>query len=149
MLPSHRSVRDGIGLCARRADPGCCRPWKVRSPMRLVLANLTILTANAPLPALASSCAERIGTIERRFDRAGAVQVIGLQAGLTLRTGSAGGLQATRRDAPNDPAKVSTAEGVGHASSLIVRDADADRRGDRRSRENTRRAVKGVLGARS
>ncbi len=114
--------------------------------MRLVLATLTILTAAfAPLPALASSGAERIGTIEQRLDRAGAVQVIGLQAGLTLRTGSAGGMQATR-DAPNDPAKVSTAEGVGHASSLIVRDADADRRGDRRSCENTRRAVKGMIG---
>lgn len=114
--------------------------------MRLVLATLTILTAAfAPLPALASSGAERIGTIEQRLDRAGAVQVIGLQAGLTLRTGSAGGMQATR-DAPNEPAKVSTAEGVGHASSLIVHDADADRRGDRRSCEITRRAVKGMIG---
>lgn len=117
--------------------------------MRLVLATLTILTAAfAPLPALASCGAERIGTIEQRLDRAGAVQAIGLQAGLILRTGSAGGMQATR-DAPNDPAKVSTAEGVGHASSLIVRDANADRRGDRRSCENTRHAVKGVLGASS
>ncbi|RUP13856.1 MAG: hypothetical protein EKK43_14870 [Methylobacterium sp.] len=116
--------------------------------MRLVLATLTILTAAfAPLPALASSGAERIGTIERRLDRADAVQVLGLQAGLTLRTGSAGGMQATPCDAPNDPVKVSTAGGVGHASSLIVRDADLDRRGDRRSCGNTRRAVKGVLGA--
>ncbi len=115
--------------------------------MRLVLATLTILTAAfAPLPALASSGAERIGTIEPRLDRAGAVQVIGLQAGLTLRTGSAGGMRATRHDAPNDPAQVSTAEGVGHADTLIVRAADADRRGDRRSCENTRRAVKGMIG---
>lgn len=115
--------------------------------MRLVLATLTILTAAfAPLPALASCDAERIGTIEQRLDRAGAVQAIGLQAGLILRTGSAGGMRATRRDAPNDPAKVSTAEGVGQASSLIVHDADADRRGDRRSCEITRRAVKGMIG---
>ncbi|MDH3027216.1 hypothetical protein P5712_00080 [Methylobacterium fujisawaense] len=127
--------------------PDAADPWKVRSPMRLVLATLTILTAAfAPLPALASSGAERIGTIEQRLDRAGAVQVFGLQAGLTLRTGSAGGMRATRHDAPNDPARVSTAEGVGHASSLLDHDADADRRGDRGACENPRRAVKGMIG---
>ncbi|WP_375465311.1 hypothetical protein [uncultured Methylobacterium sp.] len=40
-----------------------------------------LVLAIVPLPAMASSCAEQIGTIERRLDSAGAVQVAGLQAG--------------------------------------------------------------------
>ncbi|KAA0122363.1 hypothetical protein CIW48_19085 [Methylobacterium sp. P1-11] len=116
--------------------------------MRSIPATITILAAAlAPLPALASSCAEQIGTIERRLDSAGAVQVTGLQAGHTLRTGSLRGVQAARRDAPSDPALVSTADGVANARILIVRAVDEDRRGDKRACENTMSEVKGMIGA--
>ena len=115
--------------------------------MRFVPATLMILAALAPLPALASSCAEQIGTIERRLDSAGAVQVTGLQAGHTLRTGSPRGVQAARLDAPSDPVLVSTPERVARAKTLIVRAADEDRRGDKRACENTMSEVKGMIGA--
>lgn len=115
--------------------------------MRFVPATITILAALAPLQVLASSCAEQIGTIERRLDSAGAVQVTGLQAGHTLRTGSPRGVQAARLDAPSDPVLVSTPERVARAKTLIVRAADEDRRGDRRDCENTMSEVKGMIGA--
>jgi hypothetical protein len=116
--------------------------------MRFVPATLTVLAAVlAPLPALASSCAEQVGTIERRLDSAGAVQVTGLESGHTLRTGSPRGVQGARLDAPSDPAMVSTADRVAHAKILIVRAADEDRRGDKRACENTMSEVKGMIGA--
>lgn len=105
------------------------------------------LLSLAPLPALASSCAEQIGTIERRLDSAGAVQVAGLPAGHTLRTGSAHGVTAVRLDAPSDPETVSTADHIVIARTLIVRAADEDRRGDQRACEHTMTEAKGMIGA--
>lgn len=110
-----------------------------------ILASLAI--AVLPLPALASSCAEQIGTIERRLDSAGAVQVAGLQEGHTLRTGSPRGIQAARLDEPSDPGTVSTAGHVAEARTLIHRASDEDRHGDQRACENTMSEAKGMIGA--
>ncbi|MER2267457.1 hypothetical protein [Methylobacterium oxalidis] len=111
-------------------------------------ATLTALAlALAPLPALASSCAEQIGTIERRLDSAGAVGVTGLQAGHTLQTGSPRGVQAVRLDAPSDPDMISTSDRVRVARTLIIRAGDEDRRGDKRACENTMTEAKGMIGA--
>ena len=115
--------------------------------MRLATTLATLFLAIAPLPALASSCAEQIGTIERRLDSAGAVQVAGLQEGHSLRTGSPRGVTTTRRDAPSDPDTVSTADHVAQARVLIVRAADEERRGDKRGCENTMTEAKGMIGA--
>ena len=115
--------------------------------MRLVPTLAGLVLALAPLPALASSCAEQIGTIERRLDSAGAVQVTGLQAGHTLRTGSPRGLSEGRPDAPSDPAMVSTADHVAMARTLIIRAAGEDRRGDKRACEDTMTEAKGMIGA--
>lgn len=113
-----------------------------------IIPNLAILAlALAPLPALASSCAEQIGTIERRLDSAGAVQVSGLQAGHSLRTGSPKGVTAARLDAPSDPDTVSTADHVAIARTLIVRATAEDRSGDQRACENTMTQAKGMIGA--
>ncbi|MCJ2046071.1 hypothetical protein MKK58_16275 [Methylobacterium sp. J-078] len=106
-----------------------------------------LAAALLPLPALASSCAEQIGTIERRLDSPGAVQVTGLTDGHTLRTGSLRGLQAPRPDAPSDLAMVSTADHVAVARTLIIRASDEDRRGDQRACENTMSEAKGMIGA--
>ncbi|MCJ2135990.1 hypothetical protein MKK69_18365 [Methylobacterium sp. J-026] len=123
------------------------RPLSESTPMRLVLSLTALTLATLPLPAVASSCAEQIGTIARRLDSAGAVQVAGLQAGHTLRTGSPRGVTAARLDAPSDPDTVSTADHVVIARTLILRAGEEDRRGDKRACENTMTEAKGMIGA--
>ncbi|RYF01957.1 MAG: hypothetical protein EOO77_32860 [Oxalobacteraceae bacterium] len=103
--------------------------------------------ALAPLPALASSCMEQIGTIERRLDSAGAIQVTGLQEGHTLRTGSPRGISTARLDDPSDLDMVSTADHVVTARALIVRASNEDRRGDKRACEDTMSEAKAMIGA--
>jgi hypothetical protein len=115
--------------------------------MRLAPTLATLVLALSPLPAMASSCAEQIGTIERRLDSAGAVQVAGLQEGHSLRTGSPRGVATARLDAPSDPNTVSTADHVAQARVLIVRATDEERRGDKRGCENTMTEAKGMIGA--
>ncbi|GJD46718.1 hypothetical protein AFCDBAGC_4602 [Methylobacterium cerastii] len=115
--------------------------------MRIV-PNLAALTlAILRLPAMASSYAEQIGTIERRLDSAGAVQVAGLQEGHTLRTGSPRGITTARLAAPSDPDMVTTADHVAVARTFINRATDENRRGDKRSCENTMTQAKGMIGA--
>lgn len=115
--------------------------------MRIAPTLATVILALSPLPALASSCAEQIGTIERRLDSAGAVRITGLQAGHTLRTGSPRGVTTVRLDAPSDPDTVSTADHVATARTLIARAGAEDRRGDQRACENTMTEAKGMIGA--
>ena len=85
--------------------------------------------------AIASSCAEQIGTIARRLNSAGAAQVAGLQTSDTLRTGSPRAVEGVRIGAPSDVDMVSTADHVSSDRALIVRAADEDRRGDKRACE--------------
>jgi len=115
--------------------------------MRFAPMLLSFLVAGAPLPALASSCMEQIGTIERRLDSAGAVQITGLREGHTLRTGSPRGINAARLDGPTDPDTVSTAGHIAEARILIVRATDEDQQGDKRACENTMSEAKGMIGA--
>lgn len=115
--------------------------------MRIVPALSVMLLALSPLPALASSCAEQIGTIERRLDSAGAIEIAGLQEGHTVRTGSPRGVATVRLDDPSDPETVSTADHVAIARTLIIRATDEDRRGDKRACENTMSEAKGMIGA--
>lgn len=115
--------------------------------MRLAPTLATLILALSPLPALASSCAEQIGTIERRLDSAGAVQVTGLKEGHSLRTGSSRGVMTVRPDEPSDPETVSTADHIAQARVLILRATDEDRRGDKRDCENTMTEAKGMIGA--
>lgn len=115
--------------------------------MRIIPILAILPLVIAPLPAFASSCAEQIGTIERRLDSAGAVQVTGLQPGHTLRTGSPRGITTARLDAPSDPDTVSTADHVAVARTLIIRATEEDRRGDKRACENTMSEAKGMIGA--
>jgi hypothetical protein len=115
--------------------------------MRIIPTFAILTLAIAPLPALASSCAEQIGTIERRLDSAGAVQVSGLQAGHTLRTGSLRGITTARLDAPTDPDTISKADHVAVARTLIIRATNEDRQGDKRACENTMSEAKSMIGA--
>ena len=115
--------------------------------MRIVPALAVVILALSPLQAMASSCAKQIGTIERRLDSPGAIQVVGLQAGHPVRTGSPKGIPGARPDAPSDPESVSTADHVAVARTLIVRATDEDRRGDKRACENTMTEAKGMIGA--
>ena len=115
--------------------------------MRLMSALTVLALAAAPLPALATSCAEQIGTIERRLDSAGAVQITGLQDGHSLRSGSPRGVAGPRVDAPSDPALISTAGHIADARRLLVRAADEDRTGAQRACENTMTEAKGMIGA--
>jgi len=115
----------------------------MRIPPTLSLLLLTL----APLPAFASSCAEQIGTIERRFDSAGAIGVAGLQDGHTVRTGSSRGVTTVRLDAPSDPDTVSTPDHIAIGRTLIVRATAEDHRGDKRACENTMSEAKGMIGA--
>lgn len=113
--------------------------------IRPILA--AVLLVLSPLPVLASSCAEQIGTIERRLDSLGAIQVTGLQDGHAVRTGSPRGITTAHLDAPTDPEVVSTSDHVAVARTLIVRASDEDRRGDKRACENTMTEAKGMIGA--
>ena len=115
--------------------------------MRVAPTLAFLILALSPIPALASSCAEQIATIERRLDSAGAVQVTGLQDGHSLRTGSLRGVTTGRPDAASDPETVSTADHVAQARVLIIRATDEDRRGDKRGCENTMTEAKGMIGA--
>jgi hypothetical protein len=115
--------------------------------MRIVPALSIVLLTLTPLPAFASSCAEQIGTIERRLDSAGAIEIAGLQDGHTVRAGSPRAVTTVRLDAPSDPDTVSTADHVAIARTLIIRATDEDRRGDKRACENTMSEAKGMIGA--
>ena len=115
--------------------------------MRLAATLTTLSVALTPLPGLASSCAEQIGTIERRLDSEGAVKVAGLQSGHKLRTGSPRGVEAVRLDASSDPDMAPTAERVSQARTLILRAGDKDRQGDKRGCENSMTEAKDLIGA--
>ncbi|ACS38967.1 hypothetical protein ACWFZ6_09675 [Methylorubrum extorquens] len=115
--------------------------------MRFAATLTTVALALAPLPALASSCAQQIGTIERRLDSAGAVEISGLQAGHALQAGSPRAVLAARSDAPSDPEMIPTASRVAGARILIIRASDEDHRGDQRACENTMTEAKGMIGA--
>ncbi|WP_244937408.1 hypothetical protein [Methylobacterium crusticola] len=141
------AVRDGIGLFARRAEPRCCHIIESLVPMRFAATLTTLALALTPLPTLASSCAQQIGTIERRLDSAGAVQITGLQAGHILQTGSPRAVQTIRLDAPSNPEMISNADRVAVGRILIVRAADEDHRGDKRACENTMTEAKSMIGA--
>jgi hypothetical protein len=112
--------------------------------MRLIA---TAVLATIPLPALASSCAEQISTIERRLDSAEAVQVAGRRPGHELRAGSPRGLTTVRSGSPSRPETVSTADHIAAARTLIVRASAEDRGGDKRSCENSMTEAKGMIGA--
>lgn len=115
--------------------------------MRLAAIVTTLALALAPIPALASSCAEQIATIERRLDSAGAVEIAGLQPVRSLQTGSPRGVQAARLDAPSDPSMVPTAGGMAVARTLMHRAGDEGRRGDQRACEDSMTEARGMIGA--
>lgn len=115
--------------------------------MRLLSTLAAVVLALAPFPVLASSCAEQIGTIERRLDSAGAVQVSGLEPGHTLTIGSPRAVTTVSLDAPSDPDTVSTAGHMAEARVLMIRAADEDRRGDKRACEHTMTEAKIMIGA--
>ena len=115
--------------------------------MRLLPTLATVALALTPLPVMASSCAEQIGTIERRLDSAGAIEVSGLEPGHTLTIGSHRAVTTVRLDAPTDPDTVSTAGHVAQARVLMIRATDEDRRGDKRACEHTMTEAKGMIGA--
>lgn len=115
--------------------------------MRFAATLTTVALALAPLPVLASSCAQQIGTIERRLDSAGAVEISGLRAGHALQVGSPRAVQTARLNAPSDPVMIPTAVRVAEARTLIIRASDEDRRGDQRACENTMTEAKGMIGA--
>ncbi len=87
LLPSHRPLRDSIGLRARRAGPGCCHPGESpnlrcassRPLSRFSLPSRPCRRWHRPAPS-------RSAPSSGRLDSAGAVQVTGLQAEHTLRT---------------------------------------------------------------
>lgn len=103
----------------------------------LSLATSAVLLGALQLPALATSCAEQIGTIERRLDRAGAVQVSGSRGDHVVRTGSPRALQEAPAGDPSDPSLVSTAAGIAQASGLISRAVLEASQGQQRACENT------------
>ena len=117
--------------------------------MRLAvsLATSAIVLGVLQLPALASSCAEQIGTIERRPDSAGAVQIFGSRGDHVVRTGSPRALHDAPAGDPSDPSLVSTVTGIAKARGLISRAVLEDSQGRQRACENTMSEAKGMIGA--
>ncbi|MCB4803836.1 hypothetical protein [Methylobacterium brachiatum] len=118
--------------------------------MRLTLAlgASVLLLGLSQLPVRASSCAEQIGTIERRLDSAGAIHVAGLQDGHTIRSSkSPKALAQAPAGAPSDAHMISTAAHISDARRLIGRAVDEDRAGQQRACEHTMTEAKGMIGA--
>jgi hypothetical protein len=115
--------------------------------LALSLATSVILLGVLQLPALATSCAEQIGTIERLLDSAGAVQFSGSRGDHIVRTGSPKALHDTPAGAPSDPSLVSTATGIAKARGLMSRAVLEDSQGNQRACENTMSEAKGMIGA--
>ena len=113
----------------------------------LSLATSAVLLGALQLPALATSCGEQIGTIERRLDSAGAVHVSGSRGDHVLRTGSPRALQKAPAGDPSDPGLVPTAAGIAEARGLIRRAVLEDSQGKQRACENTMSEAKGMIGA--
>ena len=116
--------------------------------LELSLDGSALLLGLMPLPAQASSCAEQIGTIERRLDSAGAVHVAGLQDGHTIRSShSPKALAAAPPSAPSDAAMIPTSAHVADARRLLDRAAEEDRAGHQRACEETMTRAKSMIGA--
>ena len=115
--------------------------------LTLSLATSAVLLSALQLPALATSCAEQIGTIERRLDSAGAVHISGSRGDRVVRTGSPKALREAPGGDPSDPSLVSTAAGIAEARGLISRAVEEDRQGNQRACENTMSDAKGMIGA--
>ena len=116
--------------------------------LELSLAASAVLLGLTQLPAHASSCAEQIGTIERRLDSAGAVHVAGLQDGHTIRSSkSPKALAQAPSGVPSDARMISTAAHISDARRLIGRAGDEDRAGQQRACEDTMTEAKGMIGA--
>ena len=113
----------------------------------LSLATSAVLLGALQLPALATSCAEQIGTIERRLDSAGAVQVSGLRRDHVLHAGSPRALQQAPAGDPSNPGLMSTATGIAQARGLISRAVLEDSQGNQRACENTMSDAKSMIGA--
>jgi hypothetical protein len=116
--------------------------------LELSLAASAVLLGLTQLPARASSCAEQIGTIERRLDSAGAVHVAGLQDGHALRSShSSKALVAAPTGAPSDATMIPTSAHVADARRLLDRAAEEDCQGHQRACEDTMTEAKGMIGA--
>jgi hypothetical protein len=116
--------------------------------LELSLAVSAVLLGLTQLPARASSCAEQIGTIERRLDSAGAVHVAGLQDGHALRSShSSKALVAAPTGAPSDATMIPTSAHVADARRLLDRAAEEDCQGHQRACEDTMTEAKGMIGA--
>ena len=116
--------------------------------LELSLAASALLLGLTHVPARASSCAEQIGTIERRLDSAGAVHVAGLQEGHTIRSShSSKALAGAPTSEPSDAAMVPTAAHVAYARQLLSRAVEEDRQGHQRACEDTMTQAKGMIGA--
>ena len=98
--------------------------------LELSLAASALLLGLSQLPARASSCAEQIGTIERRLDSAGAIHVAGLQDGHTLRScHSPKALAVAPTAEPSDAAMIPTSAHAADARRLLSRAVEEDRQG--------------------
>jgi hypothetical protein len=116
--------------------------------LELTLAISALLLGLVQLPAQASSCAEQIGTIERRLDSAGAVHVAGLQDGHAIRSShSPKALAAAPAGDPSDAAMIPTSAHVADARRLLDRAVAEDRQGHQRACEDTMTQAKGMIGA--
>lgn len=116
--------------------------------LELSLGVSALLLGLVQVPARASSCAEQIGTIERRLDSAGAIHVAGLQDGHMIRSShSPKALAAAPAGEPSDAAMIPTSAHVAHARRLLDLAAEEDRQGHQRACENTMTQAKGMIGA--
>jgi len=104
----------------------------------LFVLPVTAMTLTIAGPALASSCAEQIATIERRLDSAGAEKVTGKELpGGPTSSNSPKALDASPNVKPSDPKAKSTAAGVKEARDLIEKARAQDKAGDKKGCEDT------------
>ena len=116
--------------------------------LALSLGASALLLGLTQIPVRASSCAEQIGTIERRLDSAGAVHVGGLEDGHEIRSShSPKALSAAPTGDPSDPSMISTPAHIVDARRLIHRAVAEDGQGHQRACEDTMTEAKGLIGA--
>ncbi|MGH1575335.1 hypothetical protein ACRAWG_37710 [Methylobacterium sp. P31] len=116
--------------------------------LELSLGVSALLLGLVQMPAQASSCAEQIGTIERRLDSAGAVHVAGLQDAHAIRSSdSLKALAAAPAGEPSDATMIPTSAHVADARRLLSRAVEEDRLGHQRACEDTVTQAKSMIGA--
>ncbi|GBU18091.1 hypothetical protein AwMethylo_23060 [Methylobacterium sp.] len=136
------------GCSGTEGDPIARKRETPMSLTRLPILLPALALALAAGPALASSCAEEIATLEKRLDSAGAAQVTGkAPPGGAPAAHSDKALAQAPGTKPSDPATKPSAGGVTEARTLLAKAKDEEKAGKAEACRDTVLKAKEKAGA--